>query len=181
MIARAARGISPGSAMQALSRARALFQRLLEAIVMVLLSAMALLVCVAVVYREAGASLVWYDEVAGIMLTWITYYGAALAALKRSHIGVADVVRALPPAAQRLTLIVAEIVVIGFFALLAWYGWRVFHILEGSTLVSLPTVPVQWTQSVIPIGAMLFIVAEVLSIPEAWRRLHPPAASGVMR
>ena len=157
--------------MTALTRARALFQRLLEFIVMVLLSAMALLVCVAVIYRETGASLVWYDEVAGIMLTWITYYGAALAAVKRSHIGVADLVRAMPLPAQRLSLIVAETCVIGFFVVLAWMGWRVFGVLAGSTLISLPAVPVQWAQSVIPIGAMLFILAQLLSFPEAWNRL----------
>jgi TRAP-type C4-dicarboxylate transport system permease small subunit len=155
----------------ALRRAQALFQRLLELIVMVLLSAMALLVCVAVVFRTSGASLVWYDEVAAIMLTWITYYGGALAALKRSHIGVADLVRAMPLPARRASLIAAEICVVGFFALLAWMGWRVFDVLQGSALVSLPSVPVQWAQSVIPVGAMLFIVAQLLSLPDAWKRL----------
>ena len=32
------------------------------------------------VYRKAGASLTWYDEIASILLAWVTYYGAALAA-----------------------------------------------------------------------------------------------------
>ncbi len=36
-------------------------------------------------------------------------------------------------------------------------------------LVSLTWVPVQFTQSVIPIGAVLFIVCELLSLPEYWR------------
>ena len=50
--------------------------------------------------------------------------------------------------------------VFGFFALLAWTGWVVLDVLEGDTLVSLPWVPVQLTQSVIPIGAVLFILAQ---------------------
>jgi hypothetical protein len=50
-------------------------------------------------------------------------------------------------------------------------GWRVFDVLQGSALVSLPSVPVQWAQSVIPVGAMLFIVAQLLSLPDAWKRL----------
>jgi hypothetical protein len=45
------------------------------------------LVIVAVIYRKAGASLSFYDEVASVVLAWITYYGAALAALRRKHIG----------------------------------------------------------------------------------------------
>ena len=37
------------------------------------------------------------------------------------------------------------------------------------TLVSLSWVTLSFTQSVIPIGAALFILAEIFSIPEAWR------------
>ena len=44
------------------------------------------MVLVAVFYRKFGASLSWYDEVASIMLAWITYYGAALAALRRQQL-----------------------------------------------------------------------------------------------
>ena len=40
-----------------------------------------IIVVVAVVYRKIGHSLVWYDEGASIVLAWLTYYGAALAAL----------------------------------------------------------------------------------------------------
>ena len=54
-------------------------------------------------------------------------------------------------------------------------------VLEGTTLVSLTWVPVQITQSVIPIGAVLFIIAEVISIPTYWTEVkaglsseHPP-------
>jgi TRAP-type C4-dicarboxylate transport system permease small subunit len=154
---------------------RSLMQRLLELVVMILLTAMALLVVVAVIFRSAGASLVWYDEIASIALTWITYYGAALAALKRSHIGVAELVRAAPPRARIVMLITAEACVVGFFLALAWLGWEVFEVLEGARLISLPGVSVQWTQSVIPIGAVLFVVAQLLSLPEAWRRTLAPS------
>jgi len=48
---------------------------------------LSVVVIVAVCYRIAGDSLSWYDEVASILLAWITYYGAALAALQRKHVG----------------------------------------------------------------------------------------------
>ncbi len=57
--------------------------------------------------------------------------------------------------------------VLGFFVLVAWAGWRVMGILGGTTLVSLPWVPARVAQSVIPIGAALFIVAEVFAWLEA--------------
>jgi len=62
-----------------------------------------------------------------------------------------------------------EFCVIVFFALLAWYGFQVLAVLGGDTMVSLP-VPTQLTQSVIPIGAVLFIVAQLLSLPEVLRQ-----------
>jgi TRAP-type C4-dicarboxylate transport system permease small subunit len=70
-----------------------------------------------------------------------------------------------------------EACVIGFFALLAWTGWQLLQVLQGLHLVSLPWVPVQLTQSVIPIGAALFIVAQLLSLPEVLRRARHAAPS----
>lgn len=156
---------------------RRAFERLLESIVVLLMTSLASLVVVAVVFRKAGASIVWYDEVASILLAWLTYYCASLAALKRAHIGFPKLVESLPAQARRAALIVREVIVIGFFALAGWAGWEVVRVLEGTYLVSLPWVPVQLTQSVIPIGAGLFIIAEVLGLQEDWTRRSEPAES----
>ena len=142
---------------------------ILSWVVIALMVTLTVVVVMAVIWRKAGASFSWYDEVASILLVWITYYGAALAALKRSHIGVDDVLRRLPVRGRKAAVIVAEVLVIGFFVLLAWAGLRVLEVLEGMSLVSLNWVPVQFTQSVIPIGAILFIIAELLSFPDYWR------------
>ena len=137
-------------------------------VVIALMVILTTIVIVAVVYRKLGASLSWYDEIASVMLAWITYYGAALAALKRGHIGFDDVLLALPVPARKVAVIIAEILVLFFFGLLAWAGWTVLAILQGETLVSLTWVPVSVTQSVIPIGALLFIICELLSLPDYW-------------
>jgi TRAP-type C4-dicarboxylate transport system permease small subunit len=153
-----------------LATLRRAFEGLLAAVVGGLLVALAAIVVVAVVYRKAGHSLVWYDEVASVLLAWLTYYGAALAALKRAHIGFGGFVDSLAPRPRLAAVLFAEACVIGFFALLAWVGWRVLGVLDGIYLISLPWVPVLVTQSVIPIGAVLFILAELLTLPEALRR-----------
>ena len=70
--------------------------RTLEWILITLMVTLTTLVIVAVVYRKLGNSLSWYDEVASITLSWITYYGAALAALRRKHIGFDSVLLAIP-------------------------------------------------------------------------------------
>jgi len=155
-----------------LARLKAALARLLETVVVTLVVTLTAVVVVAVVYRKAGASLSWYDEIASILLAWVTYYGAALAALKRQHIGFDGIVRAVTPAWRLAFVVVSEIAVLGFFVLLAWTGWIVLGALAGDTLVSLPWVPVQVTQSVIPIGAVLFVVCELISLPDHWRDLR---------
>jgi TRAP-type C4-dicarboxylate transport system permease small subunit len=144
-------------------------ERLLELVTIGLIATLTLVVVLAVTYRKLGASLVWYDEVASIMLAWLTYYGAALAALKRAHIGFPGLMRKLPPPARLPLALVAEAVIIGFFVLLAWIGWEVLEALDTDYLVSLPEVSTQYTQSVIPIGAALFVLAELLVLPEVLR------------
>lgn len=152
-----------------LQRINALIQTVLEWLVIFLMIGLTVVVIVAVLFRLAGNSLSWYDEIAAIQLSWITYYGAALAALKRRHIGFDSILLRLPRRMRMTGLILAELVVFGFFILTAWAGMTVLEVLAGEYLVSLTWVPVQFTQSVIPIGAGLFILCQALSLPFYWR------------
>ena len=155
--------------LQSLSVMQTQMERLLEWFLIFLMLLLTTVVLVAVFYRLAGDSLSWYDEVAAILLSWVTYYGACLAALERKHIGVDSILLSLPSNLRIVGVIVAEIFVIGFFILMAWAGIKVIQILEGETLVSLTWVPIQFTQSVIPVTALLFIVCELMSLPPYFR------------
>ncbi|HSO08262.1 MAG TPA: TRAP transporter small permease subunit [Pelomicrobium sp.] len=149
-----------------LASVRRAFERLMESVVIVLMLALATIVVLGVIYRKAGAPLVWYDEVASILLAWLTYYGAALAALKRAHIGVPGLVELLPRGPRMAVALLAEAIIIAFFVLLAYSGAVILDVLATDFLVSLPDVSVMYTQSVIPIGAALFVIAELLVLPD---------------
>lgn len=151
--------------MTALAR---ILETVLEWIVILMMVLLTIVVVVAVLYRIAGDSLSWYDEIAAIQLSWLTYYGAALAALKRRHIGFDSVLLSLPYGLRMVGVAMAELLVLGFFIVLAWTGLEVLQVLEGVRLVSLTWVPVQLTQSVIPIGASLFVICQLLSLPHYW-------------
>ena len=151
--------------LQSLAVMQTYMERILEWFLIFLMVLLTTVVLVAVLYRMAGDSLSWYDEVAAILLSWVTYYGACLAALERKHIGVDSILLSLPSNWRTLGVIIAEVFVIGFFVLMAWAGIKVLQILEGETLVSLTWVPIQLTQSVIPVTALLFIVCELMSLP----------------
>lgn len=152
-----------------MDKIRQAFERLLEGISLLLIVLLALVVIVGVLFRKVGLPLVWYDEVASILLAWLTYYGSCLAALRQAHIGFPKFVHSVGPEFRWPLLLIREVIVIGFFALAGWAGWRVVMVLDGFYMVSLPWVPRQFTESVIPISSVLFILAELLSFIELWR------------
>jgi len=145
------------------------YERFLEWICIALMAALAVEVTAGVVFRYSGHSLVWYDEVATILLAWVTFYGAALAVLKHAHMGVPEVVRMLPPGPRVAAAVVAQLCTLAFFVLLAWVGYAILEILATDRLVSLPEVSVAYVNSVIPISAILIVVGQLLVFPEVLR------------
>jgi TRAP-type C4-dicarboxylate transport system permease small subunit len=144
---------------------RQTYDRVLEAIAVLLIVAVTAIVTMGFVYRWVGASLVWYDEVASIALCWLTYYASALAAMRGAHIGFSGFVNSLPANLRVAATLFSSLVTIAFFVVLIVMGFQVVQILKGDTLVSIPEVSLQVTQSVIPIASALFVVAELLRLP----------------
>jgi TRAP-type transport system small permease protein len=148
----------PGNPMH---RFRARYALVLEWVVMGLVIVLTAEVTLGVVFRAVGSSLFWYDEVASVLLAWLTFYGSALASVRRAHIGCPEVVEQFPPALQYAFGIFTQVLVIAFFALLAWVGVSIMPALVGDSLVSLPWLPMNVVQSVIPISSALIVVAEL--------------------
>ena len=154
--------------MSLIAAGRKALDRLLQFILLALMLAITLIVVYSVIMRTSGNAPSWYDEIAAIILCWVTYFGSAYAALKRGHIGFEGLINVMPPGLRLAAVFFGEILVITFFVLLGWMGMRVLRVLEGDGLVSLPWVPLQLVHSIIPIGAALFILAQVLSLPDYW-------------
>lgn len=152
----------------------------LEWVVGALMVILAIEVTVGVIFRWSGNSLVWYDETASILLAWLTFYGSALASVRRAHIGCPELVDSLSPGRRRAFNIFAQLLVIGFFAILGWVGFAIMPILAGDTLVSLPSVPVNLAQSVIPISSALIVIAEAMHLIDLVTLRHLPDGSPVL-
>lgn len=146
---------------------RRVYDRLLEVIAFVLMVLVTVIVVAGFVFRGVGHALVWYDEVAAISLAWLTYYVAALAALRGSHLGFSGFVNSLPPRWRVIATLAGSLISIGFFVVLGVAGYHVMQVISGLTLVSLPGIQQSWVSSAIPIGSALFVVAEFLRLPDA--------------
>ena len=89
--------------------------------------------------------------------------------MRRAHLGFPGLYAASPPALRVPMLIVGDVLFLGFFVILAWYGYQVIVLLYGDTLVSLPWISVSFTQSIIPIGCTLITLCQLATLPERWR------------
>ena len=161
----------------AMARFREKYGRLLEWVVAALMIVLAVEVMAGVAFRFANHSLIWYDEVASVLLAWLTYYGSALASVRRAHIGCPELVDKFPWRTRRAFNIVAQILVIVFFLLLGVVGLYVLPVLATDHMVSLPWVPISVVQSVIPISAALIVVAEFTHLVDLVVARDPPSRS----
>jgi TRAP-type C4-dicarboxylate transport system permease small subunit len=157
-----------------LRRFRARYGLLLEVVVGTLMVILAVEVTVGVVFRTLGRSLSWYDELASVLLAWLTFYGSALASVKRSHIGCPEIVDQMPWGPRRAIGIFTQLLVIAFFALLGYVGAEILPVLHGESLVSLDWVPMSVVQSVIPISAAMIVVAEITHLIDLIIGREPP-------
>lgn len=145
-------------------RLRTVYGQFLTLVVSILMVTLFIEVTLGVIFRTIGAPLVWYDEVASILLAWLTFYGSALASFKRAHIGCPEIVAMCSPRYRRALGILAQLIVIVFFGMLGWYGMVIMPILATDFMSSLPGVSMAVAQSVIPISAVLILIGEFLAL-----------------
>ena len=157
---------------------RQAYGRFLEVLVSALMIVLFAEVTLGVVFRAVGASLIWYDEIASVLLAWLTFYGAALGSVKRAHIGCPELVQAMPWRARRIVNIVAQLLVIGFFVLLGFVGIMIMPVLATDALVSVPEIPMSIVQSVIPISSALIVIAEAMYLVDLVRERAPAEPAG---
>ncbi len=136
---------------------------LVEAWSVLLLVVMVSLVSLGVFFRYVlNASLSWYDEFASFLLVWMTFYGAVVASYRRRHIGFEIVVDRLMPNTRRIVELIAESCVLGFQAVLLYYGWQLMQKMGDETTVSLVWVKMRWIYSVLPITGGLMLVISLM-------------------
>jgi len=141
--------------------------RLVEYIVILLMIAMTLLVVVAVIFRKAGHSISWYDEFAGYILVWVTFWGAVIALERKRHIGFESLVELMPKSIQKMVMSVVYIFLIFLNLVLIKYGWRLTTELTGETAITLP-VPIGYINAVLPTTASLMLILCLIQIVEVW-------------
>ncbi len=128
-------------------------------------------------------SIAWTEEIARYLLMVLTFTGSAMAARRGTHIAVEFMPTMLPRAPRRWLFLVANIVAVGFYAILCWLCWQVAQAMQFQPMVVID-VPLSWVYLSILVGLVLTTLRAAQAAILRFRRGEPervedPSLGGV--
>ncbi|TMV10378.1 TRAP transporter small permease subunit [Ruegeria sediminis] len=133
---------------------------------------LSIVVLMGVAFRYSGNSLIWYDEVAAVLLAWITFTGAALAVLRNAHLGFNGLLFGLPLPGRLALFWIGEAIFITVCAIMTWAGWAILEIFGNETMTTLRFVPRSVVQGILPVSAALMLLGRLLTLTSRLREVH---------
>lgn len=125
-----------------------LFFRLVEFLLVVMLSAMVVMVFGNVVLRYGfNDSIISSEELSRFLFIWITFLGAIVTLRENAHLGVDTLLRKLSLRGKRVAAIVSNLMMIGCCALM-FYGTLKQHTINASTRSAVTELPMTWVYGV---------------------------------
>ena len=127
-----------------------------EKILFVIGTVICIILFAQVVFRYAGASLGWSEEVSRHLLVAITFLGGTVAYKRASFIGLQGLGHRLGPAVQQIIVVCLQVLTLALFALIAFFG-AIYTIKAGEHTSSSLQIPMSIPFAVIPVAAVIFV------------------------
>jgi len=128
-----------------------------EKILFVIGAAICIILFGQVVFRYAGASLGWSEEVSRHLLVAITFLGGTVAYKRASFIGLKGFGHKLGPVVQQVIVVGLQVLTLACFGVIAWFGAGYTMKAAEHTSSSLQ-IPMSIPFAVIPIASVIFVV-----------------------
>jgi TRAP-type C4-dicarboxylate transport system permease small subunit len=145
---------------------------LVERILFVIGAAICIILFAQVVFRYAGASLGWSEEVSRHLLVAITFLGGTVAYKRASFIGLKGFGHRLGPTIQHAIVIGLQILTLACFGLIAWFGVA-YTVKAAEHTSSSLQIPMAVPFSVIPAAAVIFVLHVLADIARTVGRKAP--------
>jgi TRAP-type C4-dicarboxylate transport system permease small subunit len=145
---------------------------LVERILFVIGAAICIILFAQVVFRYAGASLGWSEEVSRHLLVAITFLGGTVAYKRASFIGLKGFGHRLGPTIQHAIVIGLQILTLACFGLIAWFGVA-YTVKAAEHTSSSLQIPMAVPFSVIPAAAVIFVLHVLADIARTVARKAP--------
>ncbi len=135
--------------------------RITEVILVLILTAMAVVVFLQVIFRYVlNFPLFWTEEFARYCLVWASLLGSAVAVKRGQHIAVTVLVERFPPALSRVCKVMALISVVMMLSIILWGGIQLVAITRAQISPAL-RMPMSVPYAAVPVGAALMLVHTV--------------------
>jgi TRAP-type C4-dicarboxylate transport system permease small subunit len=145
------------------------FLRVNRALLIIILAAMATMVFTNVALRFlTDHSILWVEEVSRYLMIWLTFLGAGLVMRHGGHIGIDTLQEKFPRRAAHLRALIF-LLLLGFFAFMAWIGTR-YAVLTWSQTTPVLEIPVGFVYLAVPAGFLLLIAHLLLMAAPYVRR-----------
>jgi len=149
-----------------LQRISDILNRITEGILIIVLSGMAVVVFLQVIFRYVlNLPLFWTEELARYCLVWASLLGSAVAVKRGQHIAVTIFMERLPPALRRGLTMMALISVAAILTIILWGGIQLVAITRAQISPAL-RVSMSVPYLAVPVGAALMLLHTIVYIFE---------------
>lgn len=149
---------------------RKTIDRCVEPILAFLMAAIILLLFASVCARYLFLSpFTWAEEIARLLLVWVSFLGAYLAHRYGQHIAVTAILDRLPSLPRLITRLAAAALVLALMAVLTWFGTR-YALAFLTTYSQLLGIPIGLVYAAMPVSAVLICIDVLAELHSDLRR-----------
>jgi TRAP-type C4-dicarboxylate transport system permease small subunit len=114
----------------------------------------------------------WVEEIGELCLAWMSFVGAAIGIRRGVHFSVQMITDLLPPGARKAVFTAHYVLIAGFGALVAIFGWQVS---EGNSQSFSPALDLnlRWLYLSSVVGGVLIVIYSAAAIADGWRGRWP--------
>jgi TRAP-type C4-dicarboxylate transport system permease small subunit len=114
----------------------------------------------------------WVEEIGEFCLAWMSFIGTAIGIRRGIHFSVHIITDRIPPGARLAVFTVHYLLIAGFGALVAIFGWQVAELNRQSFSPALD-LNLRWLYLSSVVGGALIVVYSIVSIRDGWRGRWP--------
>jgi len=121
----------------------------------------------------------WVEEIGELCLAWMSFVGAAIGIRRGVHFSVQMITDHLPAGLRRGVFTAHYLLIAGFGALVAVYGWQVAELNSQSFSPALD-LNLRWLYLSSVAGGVLIVIYSAASIVDGWRGRWPAMPSAAV-
>lgn len=121
----------------------------------------------------------WVEEIGELCLAWMSFIGAAIGIRRGIHFSVHIIIDRVPAPARLVVFTLHYLLIAGFGALVAIFGWQVAELNSQSFSPAL-SLNLRWLYLSSVAGGVLIVVYSLASIRDGWRGRWPGLQSGAL-